>query len=253
MLSNILRKKWFIGGFGLLIVFSVLCYFWYQHDVASFQQQLPSTSDIVLQRDTSKKTQNNVHTDGQLESRKSKKNRSKSVRDTSVPTDQTTRQTDTFEKNSNISLAADSQTSPFGFGPYPEVPADYPFQERLWDNATPEHELLVRVRVKLWKQGTKTKGAMFDTDNGLIYPSIPGVIYVQWRYVQEGLLESVGQRYITRAMGDRDTVIKWESSYLTDDGFERTGVNSDIAVPDIKVYELPDGGIDPNKFLGLPR
>ena len=119
--------------------------------------------------------------------KKSVRDKSESVKDTSVPTERTTEETDTIEKNKRINLAADSQTSPFGFGPYPEVPADYPFQERLWDNATPEYELLVRVRVKLWKQGTKTKGAKSDMNNGLIYPSIPGVIYVQWRYVEEGI------------------------------------------------------------------
>ncbi len=231
-----------------------MCYFWYQHDVASFQQQLSSISDIVLQRDTPKKTQNNVHTDGQLiESRKSEKNRSKSVRDTSVPTDQITRQTDTYEKNKNLDLVTDLTTSPFGFGPYPEVPADYPFQERLWDNATPEHELLVRVRVKLWKQGTKTKGAMSDTDNGLIYPSIPGVIYVQWSYVEEGNPEFAGRRYAYRIMGDRNTAEKWQSSYLSDGWYEPVDVSSDIATSGIKVYELPDGGIDPYKFLDLSR
>ena len=127
MLRDIFTNKWFLGGLGFLIVFSVLCYFWYQHDVTSFQQQL-SSSDIVLQEDISKKTQKTVQSDGQLfETRNFVKNRSKSVRDTSVPTEKTTSQTDTFKKNTIVNLSADSQTSPFGFGPYPEVPADYPF------------------------------------------------------------------------------------------------------------------------------
>ena len=254
MLSNILRNKWFIGGFGLLIVFSVLCYLWYQHDVASFQQQLSSISDIVLQRDTSKKTQNNVHTDGQLiESRKSEKNRAKSVRDTSVPTDQTTRQTDTFEKNTNLSLAADSQTSPFGFGPYPEVPADFPYQERLWNNDTPEQELLVRVRIELWKQGTETTGAGFDTNSGLIYPTIPGVLYVRWQNTEDDDPEYAGRRYASLIMGDPDTSDKWGSSYLVDSMFEPIHGMSDIEALGIRVYEYPDGGLDPYKFLDLPR
>jgi TolA-binding protein len=158
--------------------------------------------------------------------------------------------------------SSELNTSPFGFGTYPEVPADYPFQERLWDNATPGHELLVRVRVKLWKQGTKTIGAMFDR-NGLIYPTISGVIYVQWHYVEEGPPEFAGRRYATRVMGDGETAKKWKSLYLAEHMFERTEITPDeIEVSGMKVYEYPngtkvyeypDGGIDPYKFLGLPR
>ena len=77
------------------------------------------------------------------------KSQSESVEDTSVPTEETTPTTDTVDNNVNIDLASDTLTSPFDFGPYPEVPADYPVHELLWDNATPEHELLVRVEVKL--------------------------------------------------------------------------------------------------------
>ncbi|MDE0637633.1 MAG: hypothetical protein OXI43_17485 [Candidatus Poribacteria bacterium] len=54
-------------------------------------------------------------------------------------------------------------------------------------------------------------------------------------------------------MGNPDTTEKWKSANLTDQGFERTDVNSDFETSDIKVYEYPDGGIDPYKFLDLPR
>ena len=135
--------------------------------------------------------------------------------------------------------------SPFGFGPYPEVPVDFPFQEQIWDNPIPEHELLVRIRVKLWKQGTQTTGAAFD-NNGLIYPTIPGVIYVTWSSFK-------GRRYPSQVRGDPNTAVKWESLYLTKDGYERTDVKNDSEASGIKVYEYPDGGIDPYKFLDLPK
>ena len=132
MLSDILRNKWFIGSFGLIIVFSLLCYFWYKHDVALFQQQLSSTNDMFLQDDISENPKETVKTDRQLlKYRNSVKNKSKSVRDTSVPTEKTTRQTDIYEKNTNINLTSDPQTSPFGFGPYPDVPADYKLPVQL--------------------------------------------------------------------------------------------------------------------------
>ena len=138
-------------------------------------------------------------------------------------------------------------TSPFGFGPYPEVPADFPFPEQVQvsDSATREQELLVRVRIQLWKQGVQTTGAAFD-DNGLIYPTIPGVIYVTWSSFK-------GRRYPSKVTGDPNTAIKWESLYLTEDGYERTDVNNDSEASGIKVYEYPDAGIDPYKFLDLPK
>ncbi len=246
MIRDILTNRWFIGGFGFLIVFALLCYFWYQYDIAAFQQQLPVADDINLRGNTPtmahKPNQTTVPMTETFES----------VGETSVPTEETTEKTDTLEKN--IDLAADTPTSPFGFGAYPEVPADYPFRERvqLWDNATPEHELLVRVRVKLWKQGTQTIGAMFDK-NGLIYPSIPGVIYVKWHYIQKGDPDLVGRRYAERVMGDGNAAKMWESLYLTTGMFERTDIKNDIEASGIKVYEYPDGGIAPYKFLDLPR
>ncbi len=252
MIRDILTNRWCIGGFGFLIVFAVLCHLWYLHDVASFQQQLSATDDITLQADMPQKAQKIVQTDvPPTESLEFVESRSESVEDTSVPTEETTQKTDTFEKN--IDLAADARTSPFGFGPYPEVPADYPNRARvqLWDNATPEHELLVRI--KLWKQGTQTTGAIFNNSNGLIYPTIPGVLYVQWHYVEEGPPEFVGRRYAERIMGDGAAAEKWKSSHLTDQGFEPIDVNSDIEASDIKVYEYPDGGIAPYQFLDLPR
>ncbi len=253
MIRDILTNKWCIGGFGLLIVFAVLCHFWYQHDIASFQQQLSANDGIVFQEDMSQKAQKPNQTDvPRTESFESVKNRSESVEDMSVPTEETIQKTDTLEKN--IDLTTDVPTSPFGFGPYPEVPADFPFQEQLWDNATPELELLVRARIKLWKQGAHTTGAMFD-DNGLIYPSIPGVIYVKWHTIgqREGDPNFVGRRYASLIIGDPTTAKKWESSYLIDSMFEPTEVDNDNEASDIMVYEYPDGGIDPYKFLDLPR
>ena len=169
--------------------------------------------------------------------------------------------TESYVVKAKVELIALNQ-SPFGFGSYPEVPTDFPFQERLWDNVTPEHELLIRVRIKLWKQGTQTIGAGFD-NNGLVYPTIPGVLYVQWKNAEDNDPEFAGQRYASQIMGDPDTGKKWDSLYLIHHMFERTGITpGEIEVSGIKVYvypdgtkvyEYPDGGIDPYKFLGFPK
>ena len=154
--------------------------------------------------------------------------------------------------------------SPFGFGQYPNVPADFPFRELVldWDKVTLEHELLARVCIKLWKQGIQTTGAGFGS-NGLVYPSIPGVIYVTWTTVEDNDPEFAGRRYPSQIMGDPDTSKKWESLYLIDRMLERTDITPDeidesgtkvyVYPNGTKVYEYPDGGIDPYEFLGLTK
>ena len=151
-----------------------------------------------------------------------------------------------------ITDSSGHNTSPFGFGPYLEVPADFPSQERLWENATPEHELLVRVRIKLWKQGTQTTGAEFGY-NGRIYPTVPNVIYVDWTYIGEGPPEFLGIRYVEGILGDDKASKKWRASNRPRDRDQHIDINNDRDVSGIKVYEYPDGGIDPYKFLGLPK
>lgn len=255
MLHHIFTSRWFIGSSIFLIVMAALFCVWTLLDLASFKKRLSITDDIILQEDKSQEAQNKVQRDvSRTKSLDSMKNQSKSVEDMLVPTEETTPTTDTVDNNANIDLTADTLTSPFGFGPYPEVPADYPFREtvQLWDNATPEHELLVRVRIKLWKQGTQTKGAMFD-NNGLIYPSIPGVIYVKWSYVEEGVSDFAGRRYAELVMGDGDTAETWEALFLIEGRYEPTHVNNASNAFGIKVYEYPNGGIDPYNFLELPR
>ena len=134
--------------------------------------------------------------------------------------------------------------SPYGFGPFPEPPPDYPDQG-VWDEGRirsmqPEHELLSRVRIKLWTQGIRTGGAVFDTDYGLIYPILPDVVYIAWdEYVDEN-----GQvhRYVSKQLSAPETADRYEAD-----------IDKGIFSPTLTIYEFPDGGIDPYDFLGLPR
>lgn len=122
MLSNILRNRWFIGSFIFLIVIAALFIVWILHDLASFKKRMAIADYVILQEAMSQKTQNKVQRDvSETKSPDSKENQSESVEDTSVPAEET-KKTDTVDKNANIDLAVDASTSPYGFGPYPEVP-----------------------------------------------------------------------------------------------------------------------------------
>ena len=134
--------------------------------------------------------------------------------------------------------------SPYGFGAFPAPPPDYPDQG-VWDEGRlrtmgPGHELLSRVRIKLWTQGIRTGGAVFDSDYGLIYPILPDVVYIAWdEYVDEN-----GQvhRYVSDQLSAPETADRYEAE-----------IDKGIFSPTLTVYEFPDGGIDPYEFLGLPR
>lgn len=132
--------------------------------------------------------------------------------------------------------------SPFGLGVFPEVPPDYPDQN-VWERIErashdPEGgkklELLIRVRIKLWEQGTETVGASYSDQTGLIYPSIPGVAYVQWSYVDEP--DGTRSRYASTVSGAGGPAAE---QYL-DRGEEPPGVT---------VIPYDEAGIDPYTFL----
>ena len=129
--------------------------------------------------------------------------------------------------------AKDVPTSPFGLGPYPEIPQDYiiPPDKFKWDfwGETLEDELTARVRIKLWKQGVRSDGASFE--NGKVYPTILGTIYVKW----DGEI-------IRRIKGHPD------------DDFDAIEEALEAGLPPpegITVLNFDDAGIDPYTFLEL--
>ena len=131
--------------------------------------------------------------------------------------------------------------SPFGYGPYPEVPADYPWQP-IWtlsdelrahySQAHPEGEraieLMQRVGIKLWQSGQKFTGIAYS--NGRIYPNFPDTVYVDVQQTDTGASISVTGSFISE-----------EDMELIKNG----GTPSGITVLDMSE------GIEPFSFLGL--
>ena len=87
-------------------------------------------------------------------------------------------------------FAEDVPVSPYGFGPYPEVPENFiqklgpPVWMRENPGGFPDHvlrnvELLNRVLIKLWKEGdTNIVGGSTD-ENGNILPHYPNTVYLK--------------------------------------------------------------------------
>ncbi len=143
----------------------------------------------------------------------------------------------------------ESQTireSRFGFGHYPEIPVDYPDPD-IWDrienmtddSLAKDNELMARVRIKLWNQGTQTIGASYDND-GKIYPSIPGVAYVTWE--SKELSDGTRYQFPSRISGTPELA-----------GNEHYFYELGEAPPGITIVTHEDGGIDPYEFLNLQR
>lgn len=134
----------------------------------------------------------------------------------------------------SISVSEDL-VSPFGFGPYPVVPEDYPispseFKWEFWGE-TIEGELMSRVRIKLWKQGIRSEGASFQ--NGKVYPIILGTVYIEWD----------GDK-ISRMTGHPDDDF---------DAIEAALETGQSSPEGITIFNYNEAGIDPYTFLYLNK
>ena len=136
------------------------------------------------------------------------------------------------------------RVSPFGFGPYPEVPADYP-EQVIWEDdlgvdreLARMAELMDRVLVKLWSQGHRVSS--LTAEGSKYYPAYPNAAYVEWDYYQDE--NGVPHRYGTRVTGGP--------------GVSRNDVAKllDGIVPDgITILSHDHDAIDPYDFLNLQR
>ena len=126
---------------------------------------------------------------------------------------------------------AEEPVSPHGFGPYPEVPSDY-FRTPMWEypgyQFAPDHELIERVLIKLWKQGIYCSGG--GMENGRIYPILRGTVYVKWK---DGFISD----YTGHPDDDDEQIISMLEAGQTPAG--------------ITVLDRETAGIDPYQFLNL--
>jgi hypothetical protein len=161
--------------------------------------------------------------------------------------------------------AEDVPVSPFGFGPYPEVPAGYPLPQSIpWEwseeniaasKKTMEkilqeqgvsfteflktNELMARVGIKLWNEGRHFDGITTSNQTGLFYPNEPDVLYVKWR---EAIRSNGGvRRYMSKTIGSAISNV----SIAAQQGGEPP--------PDWIEIRSFNEGVDPYEYLGLNR
>lgn len=185
--------------------------------------------------------------------------------DTALPIDLS----DTFLPETSVSEEApfteEIPVSPYGFGPYPEVPSGYPLPDSIPWEWTEEHiagleetmrrplqekgvsfteflktnELMARVGIKFFNEGRSFDGIITSDKTGLFYPNEPDVLYVKWREMT--LPNGDVKRYMSQTIGSAISNI----SIAAQEGREPP--------PDgIEIRSLNDG-IVPYDFLGLSR
>lgn len=138
--------------------------------------------------------------------------------------------------------------SPFGFGPYPEIPegmldsVGHPYKPAWkrtnWPNiGLPERaELMSRVAIKAWKEGHHRNWIGIGGAYGNFYFNYPNTVYV-WYGEKENDDGSITQ-YITRAKGMTLSLEQMEKGTVP---------------PGVRVLDGEKEGIDPYEYLDLPK
>ena len=238
MLRDIFTNKWILGGIGFLVIFTGLCYLWYQHNTAPYRKQAAELDEMIhqfeKQRTASTVKSTEPAADAPVES--TMPTTEKSINETTSGTDRTEpTQAQSNVPAQNAETETEVRVSPHGFGPYPEVPEDYPYEVDWTLRGSRSKELLTRVLIKLWTEGEKNfRGG--GTHNGKVYPWYHNTIYVKIRYYEnaDGELVPGGSTKMSGPRVDWSAVKDWTNP-----------------PPHIRILDLDSSGINPYQYLNL--
>ncbi|MDE0325997.1 MAG: hypothetical protein OXN27_18935 [Candidatus Poribacteria bacterium] len=259
MYRDILTNRWVLGGVGFLILLSIACVLWYQHDIADEKKAAADAEELLRQSEIAKKVAN---TDSDMEQADDVSSVESETPTAEKPTNRapgavtnisTSRQASPVTaKSQETENAEEVRVSPHGFGPYPEIPTQYRdldgvediwgFYEKLAEtdpDAARANELGERVLVKLWEQGLRPTGGKHS--NGMFYPDYPNTVYVTWE--EERLEDGTVERYPTAVGGD-SAFAPYEEAFIESDG--------EIFPSNFTMLNHKKDGIDPYQFLDLP-
>lgn len=265
MLRDIFTNKWILSCFGFLVIFAGLCYLWYQNEIAPYKEQIANLDEIVHQFEKPQTATTTKLTEQAAVASEESITPTPENPINEVGTESTDKDSKPQAKQPSLETASaeNAPISPFGFGPYPEVPTDYPYPKSIpwhWDEeyitnleetlekalevrgvSFTEHmkisELMSRVGIKLWNEGQTFDGLISSDQTGLIYPDNPDVLYVEWHEVT--LPNGDVKRYMSGTIGSALSSI----SIAAQQGLEPP--------PDwLEIRSFQDG-IDPYEFLGL--
>ena len=250
-------NKWIIGAACLLLIFAGVCIWFYQQNVEiqklsayireqSEKRMLKWEANKAKPPTTSDKVSTHTHAENTTSTVEKPL-----TTDAEVPTKPEPKQAQSTAPVQTE--AVEVRVSKFGFGPYPELPPDFPWQD-LFDppyytedpdhpyKDNPDYELMDRIWVELWKRGERGVVGMGGMESTrLFYPTIRGTIYVRWGPRRKIFGQEYGGRKIRYIDGHPDDIDRLE------------GVRTESDIPsDLKVLDISEG-IDAYEFLKLPR
>ncbi|RKU36349.1 hypothetical protein C6496_13915 [Candidatus Poribacteria bacterium] len=253
MFRDFLTNKWVLGGIGFLILLSVACVLWYQHDIADEKKAAAEAEELLRQSEIAKKvsdTDSETKTETQS-SEKIIKDKLEDLPETETEYEKLNIQSDNQSQITEHSHMHDHENevpeSPFGFGIYPEIPAGFPIAVswQFPDDMFPagiqrQGELLSRVLIKLFNEGDHDFIAG-KWHKGKVYPIYPNTFYVE---VNEDKIKVEGKTLRTETIrilgpsGTRDIQKRLEKAIFA--GETLSGV---------RVYNMHEHGIDPFHYL----
>ncbi|MCE2400276.1 hypothetical protein J4G08_05235 [Candidatus Poribacteria bacterium] len=244
MYRDILTNKWFLGGVGFLIVLSVACVLWYQHDIADERKAAADAEEMLRQSEIAKKV-----SDADSETEQAT---NVSVENTTLTTEKpiTTEINSEVVENTEVEArvqadiqtpaenakVTDVQVSPYGFGPYPEMPEDYPTKHLVkWPASSRGAELLSRVLIKLWTEGERDFYGG-STNNGRVYPHYYNTVYTRFGEYR-------------RSNGE---IVRYAQGGIAGPHVDFSSYDLLNPPPHLRVLDIETSGIDPYQFLNLP-
>lgn len=128
------------------------------------------------------------------------------------------------------------RVSPFGFGPYPEVPEGCPVPRNIWHASDAQMELLFRVAIQKWNEGERFNGC--STGEGKVYLHYPNTVYIQ---------------YGAPEVNDSGILIRPITHVISANiGMSPEQMRAGEIPAGIHVLEYGKDGIDPYEYLDLP-
>lgn len=253
-----------LGGIIVILLVTGLCYLWYNHTIAPYKQEVVETAEVVRQWEKNQKVdpKNMMENKTNTPAENITQTLEKPIKQTDpglVTKD--TKNTDSSEPEdvpleTPISENTDAATvSPFGFGPYPEIPEGYPLiaswtrikehREKFDDKIWKELELMSRVFIKLVNEGdTSFESGTFH--NGLVIPVYPNVAYVSLEIDQT--VEWTEDGDPIEIDSKRSRIVA--GSHVSDE--DKVKIRNGEIPPGIEIRSFSDG-INPFEFLNLPK
>ena len=248
--------KWIIVAAFLLLILATGCILYYQHSTAA-DKHAAQQADKRLQQWKADKSKPTITAEKESTNTPAEriKNTAEKPNNNKTTTKPESKQAPTAAPAQ--ATVAEMRVSKFGFGPYPELPANFPWQD-LFDppyytedpndpyKDDPDYELMDRLYVELWKRGNNVEGMGTLDSTGLFYPTIRGTIYVEWAPRWKIFGQEIGRKvhYIN---GHPDDLARLGSPHQEGETLTEKDIPSDLKVLDISE------GIDPYKFLNLTK